>query len=210
MLTEYCGNVKVGSMRAFANGVEGWIVYVADGDGNYNNIGDVDTNIWIQEVPFGGCENETDELFIKGVQFFDKYAEGDMWDKCSNALYWLSDNENKASQLYCNVLGFFFDLGKWDGNTDPKKYLTKLYNRVANGRQRLAFIYEGNEPFKMGDYVAFQTLNEFYVGGRHTYPLSIDLATPDGTVQNSIVVHNAAEHAKAVTLLKMFGGKMIA
>ena len=209
MLTEYCGNVKVGSMYAFL-GVEGWIIYVADGDGNYNGIGNPDTNIWLQKVDFGGCENEDDKLFIKGVEFFDKYADGDMWDKCSNALYWLSDNKIKSSQLYCNILGFFLDLGKWDGTTDPKEYLAKLYNRVAKNRARLAFNYDGNEPFEMGDYVASQTLNECFVGGRHTYPLSIDLMTPDGTLQNSIVVHNAAEHAKAARLLKMFGGVQVA
>lgn len=154
MLTEYCGNIKVGSLYTLmGNGIEGWTIYVADGDGNYNGIGDTDSNIWIQKVDFGGCEDENDKLFIKGVEFFDKYAEGDMWDKCSNALYWLSDNHVKSSPLYCETLRFFFELGSWDGNTKPLEYLKKVFDRHSStANERSAFYYTSNTPFKTTPY----------------------------------------------------------
>jgi len=135
MQQEYIGqNIKVGSMYMFIPSsrmmLTGEAIYVANSEGLYEGIGEMDNAVWIQSLP--GLENENAALFIRGVELVDKYAPDGKRDACFKSLSYLANAQIKTGHKYCKNLNFFFDLGRWNGQGKPLDHIRNTMRKYRN------------------------------------------------------------------------------
>ena len=108
----------------------GEAIYVANSEGLYEGIGEMDNAVWIQSLP--GLENENAALFIKGVELVDKYAPNGKRKACFKSLSYLAKARYKTGPKYCQNLNFFFELGNWNGQGKPLDHIKDTMWRYRN------------------------------------------------------------------------------